>query len=88
MLCMCERCGNYFHERKSTATLRQSYCTGMCEGREFGMTIKMWSEVRRKVVPDAERAKRLMREFHTKDVHERAEQWRTFFQAMKDAGAL
>lgn len=86
VLLLCERCGEPYHEAKSRAGLRLSYCTQMCEGIDNGMTIRDWLNVRR--APDAVRAKALMREFHLKSLHERAESYRAFFEEMKKAGAI
>ena len=83
LLLVCEHCGESYLERKSTSGLRLTFCTSLCEGREFGMTIRDWLNVKRK--PDAEITRRLIEEFKLLEIHERAEQIGRFFRAMKEA---
>lgn len=43
----CQHCGGSYTVERSTSWLRWSYCTGFCEGQEFGMTLRDWTNVRR-----------------------------------------
>ncbi len=36
---LCERCGCFYHVEKSTAELRFTYCTALCQGRA-GVSIR------------------------------------------------